>query len=566
MVTDLPVADQRSQHRPRGLRPGPRRRRRRGHARPRRATSTTGSPATARTSPRCSTPAWRTWRGFFNAAAVPWNCDIDPRTMEIIDSSVGWSGDVASRRSQPGLSGTAGHAELPAPGKRHLQLSRFPFMKSHLARRPLPSCSARAAADSPARSRRPRGAARRSAAGTLAPDFTGRDITGNTFRLSDHLGKDVVLLDFWSTYCEPCKAEFPHLQRDVRRAAREGAARRRRGHGRAGDGGRRPFVREEVRARLPGGDRRGLAHRLALQPEEVDAAQRPHRQGRAASWPSARGTTPATRSWSPPTSTRRSRPPARPVTARAPLLRRRERLLRVRPRVAPSPLPRARVRGRRGSVDSKPVQLDVTETTIVAQHFDPRTRRQGQAVPGPVTIEDSGWGEWINRLNAALRWDRWTAGLRLDSAVYWRRPADNAGYTIAVPDRTTAIIAAGQRVALPELDLPRQALDDLRGARARGHGGRLVRAVRARADALHAQGGRARDRHHGARREGADSSGTRSPSPPSPASPTRRAWTRPRGARSWSRATSRRDRRPRSRSSAATASWGSTCRPGAGSR
>jgi peroxiredoxin len=49
-------------------------------------------------------------------------------------------------------------------------------------------------------------------AGTLAPDFTGRDIAGKTFHLSDHLGKDVVLLDFWSTYCEPCKAEFPHLR------------------------------------------------------------------------------------------------------------------------------------------------------------------------------------------------------------------------------------------------------------------------------------------------------------------------------------------------------------------
>ena len=80
-----------------------------------------------------------------------------------------------------------------------------------------------------------------------------------------------------------------------------------------------------------------------------------------------------------------------------------------------------------GTVDSKPVQLDVTETSIVAQHFDPRGA-QRQATPGSTTVENSGWGEWINRLNAALRWGPWTAGIRLDSAVYWRRPADNAGY------------------------------------------------------------------------------------------------------------------------------------------
>jgi len=51
-----------------------------------------------------------------------------------------------------------------------------------------------------------------SAAGTVAPDFTARDMDGNTFRLSDHLGKQVVLLDFWATFCEPCKAELPHLR------------------------------------------------------------------------------------------------------------------------------------------------------------------------------------------------------------------------------------------------------------------------------------------------------------------------------------------------------------------
>jgi peroxiredoxin len=49
-------------------------------------------------------------------------------------------------------------------------------------------------------------------AGTAAPDFTGRDVMGKTFRLSDHFGNNVVLLDFWSTFCEPCKAEFPHLR------------------------------------------------------------------------------------------------------------------------------------------------------------------------------------------------------------------------------------------------------------------------------------------------------------------------------------------------------------------
>ena len=47
--------------------------------------------------------------------------------------------------------------------------------------------------------------------GGLAPDFTGKDIDGSPIKLSDHLGKDVVLLDFCSSWCEPCVAEFPHL-------------------------------------------------------------------------------------------------------------------------------------------------------------------------------------------------------------------------------------------------------------------------------------------------------------------------------------------------------------------
>ncbi len=51
-----------------------------------------------------------------------------------------------------------------------------------------------------------------SAVGAAAPDFTARDTDGNTFRLSEHLGKEVIMLDFWATYCEPCKAAFPHIE------------------------------------------------------------------------------------------------------------------------------------------------------------------------------------------------------------------------------------------------------------------------------------------------------------------------------------------------------------------
>ena len=46
-----------------------------------------------------------------------------------------------------------------------------------------------------------------------AQDFTTRDADGNTVRLSDHLGKKVIVLDFWATTCQPCLAQFPHLNR-----------------------------------------------------------------------------------------------------------------------------------------------------------------------------------------------------------------------------------------------------------------------------------------------------------------------------------------------------------------
>lgn len=47
-------------------------------------------------------------------------------------------------------------------------------------------------------------------AGGSAPDFTLPALDGSTVHLSDYKGK-VVLIDFWSTTCDPCLAEMPHL-------------------------------------------------------------------------------------------------------------------------------------------------------------------------------------------------------------------------------------------------------------------------------------------------------------------------------------------------------------------
>ncbi len=53
-------------------------------------------------------------------------------------------------------------------------------------------------------------------AGDVAPDFTLTTLDGKSVSLSDYRGRPVVL-NFWASYCHPCRERIPAVPRPARR-------------------------------------------------------------------------------------------------------------------------------------------------------------------------------------------------------------------------------------------------------------------------------------------------------------------------------------------------------------
>src|SRR5690242_10145003 len=59
--------------------------------------------------------------------------------------------------------------------------------------------------------------------GSRLPDFSARDLRGRRISSADLHGK-VVLIDFWATWCQPCKKEMPGYQKLADRYGSRGFA------------------------------------------------------------------------------------------------------------------------------------------------------------------------------------------------------------------------------------------------------------------------------------------------------------------------------------------------------
>ncbi|MGE8077465.1 thiol-disulfide oxidoreductase ResA [Peribacillus loiseleuriae] len=57
--------------------------------------------------------------------------------------------------------------------------------------------------------------------GSVAPDFSLKNLNGTEKTLTDYRGKG-VLINFWATYCPPCKKEMPYLENAYQKYKEQG--------------------------------------------------------------------------------------------------------------------------------------------------------------------------------------------------------------------------------------------------------------------------------------------------------------------------------------------------------